>query len=101
MNYPVFGRGIISRHLRFKGFKLAPNYTQSTILCEGAACNGGTSTVTQRDVRLEACVGTGAVPVSCSTGGWTTRVTAWVTFAASVDPSTNLFPATVTKWTVD
>jgi len=101
VNYPLFGRGIISRHLRFKGFKLAPNYTQSTILCEGAACNGGTSTVTQRDVKLEACVGTGTVPVSCSAGGWKTRVTAWVTLEGSVDPATNLFPATVTQWTVD
>ena len=100
VNYPLFGRGIISRHLRFKGFKLAPNYTQSTILCEGAACNGGTTSVLQRDVRLEACVGSGGAPVSCG-GAWKKRVTAWVTFSGSVDPATNLFPATVTKWTVD
>ena len=43
VNYPIFGRGIIARHLRFKGFKLATGYDKAIARCGDADCAGGTN----------------------------------------------------------
>ena len=52
MNYPIFGRGTISRHLRFKGFKLATGYDLAIARCGDADCAGGVNNNTPQPKKV-------------------------------------------------
>ena len=58
VNYPIFGRGVIARHLRFKGFKLATGYDKAIARCGEVDCAGGVNNNTPqpKEVVLNATV---------------------------------------------
>lgn len=92
VNYPIFNRGIIARHVRFKAFKGAPDFTGGIIACGGTDCAGG-EVPNPRTVTLTAYTcPDGAATCDADTGR--RRVTAQVTFPLGTDP-----PPVVDAWT--